>query len=546
MVQVWREMQWQTISTEQLLPGDLIWVKRSHAPTDAKAEAAATAAAAAGGARPGPKKPVTSSTPTDVVPCDCLLLKGSAVVNEATLTGESVPQMKDAIAVNPADMRPLDFEGQDRVHTLFSGTSLVSTISSAGAGVVEQQATGALAGIPLPKENGCLCYVLRTGFNSSQGELIQMIEYSTQKVSADSKETLMALGILLCFALVAAAYVFHKGMLKGDRTTHQLLLKCVIIITSVVPQQLPMQMALAVNTALMALMKKGVFCTEPYRVQFAGKVAHCLFDKTGTLTTDQLVPAGVLCADTTGTTEKLIAEANANNVDPKLQEVAKATTDAGMVIGACHALLYVEGPGMVGDPIELAGLAGVGWEYDHAKETARPGDLRVVSKAVTTLKAQLADGLNRITAASTAPKTLANGDAAPAPPPAPSQEDVAEMRKNLATLETKAAEVTAANAKCSVKSVKIVHRHHFSSKLQRMSVVCDVVGQNGGPSGACCLVKGSPEAVGALLAPGAKPDWYDNAYRLMVSVKVHAGPPACTCARDRTLLPIAYADVCIP
>ena len=57
--------------------------------------------------------------------------------------------------------------------------------------------------------------------------------------------------------------MFQKGLAKGDKTTHALLLKCVIIITSVVPQQLPMQMALAVNTALMALMKKGVFCTEP-------------------------------------------------------------------------------------------------------------------------------------------------------------------------------------------------------------------------------------------------------------------------------------------
>merc|ERR1719498_1836281 len=121
-----------------------------------------------------------------------------------------------------------------------------------------------------------------------------MIEFSQQKVGDDSKETLLALFILLVFALAASGFVFKRGLEKGDRTTHELLLKCVIIITSVVPRQLPMQMALAVNTALMSLFKTGIFCTEPYRVPFAGKVSHCLFDKTGTLTTDQLVPTGVI------------------------------------------------------------------------------------------------------------------------------------------------------------------------------------------------------------------------------------------------------------
>ena len=68
-------------------------------------------------------------------------------------------------------------------------------------------------------------------------------------------------------------------MEKGDRTTHELLLKAVIIVTSVVPRQLPVQMAMAVNTALMALVKNGILCTEPYRVPHAGKITHCLFDK---------------------------------------------------------------------------------------------------------------------------------------------------------------------------------------------------------------------------------------------------------------------------
>ena len=69
------------------------------------------------------------------------------------------------------------------------------------------------------------------------------------------RETGIALLILLVFALISAAYVMKVGLEKKEKTTHELLLKCVMIITSVIPQQFPMQMAVAVNVALMALMK---------------------------------------------------------------------------------------------------------------------------------------------------------------------------------------------------------------------------------------------------------------------------------------------------
>jgi cation-transporting ATPase 13A1 len=52
--------------------------------------------------------------------------------------------------------------GLHRVHTLFSGTSIVT--------VDTETAAEALPHVPAAPDGGAIAYVLRTGFSSSQGK----------------------------------------------------------------------------------------------------------------------------------------------------------------------------------------------------------------------------------------------------------------------------------------------------------------------------------------------------------------------------------------
>ncbi|KAL8021363.1 putative P-type ATPase, subfamily V, P-type ATPase, A domain superfamily, HAD superfamily [Plasmopara halstedii] len=431
-IYVYRKKTWKKLKSDLVVPGDIISIKRE-----------------------------TIGDQINMVPCDCLLLDGTAVLNEATLTGESVPQMKEAIGskMSREDLaEQLDMKSGHKVHVLFGGTTVMQADTSA-------EGNSGSVSIPHAPDHGCTAYVLRTGFSSSQGKLVRMIEFSSGKVTGSSWDAYGLAFLLLIFALLSSGYVLRHGIEQKGKITFELLLRCVLIITSVIPAELPMQTAMAVNSALLNLVKLSIFCTEPFRISLAGKVDICLFDKTGTLTTDQLTAVGVVCEDTTVPT----AATPKNNVLGHVPMIA-ANLDATLVLAGCQSLVQIDGK-MVGDPVEEASIRAIDFTYDAStrycqakKDLERAGERR------------WGQGIN--------------------------QKDV---------------------------FVQIMHRNHFVSKLQRMSVVAKVHLGNKGVR-VRSLVKGSPEAIEKLLRPDSIPVWFWPTYQNLAR-------------RGMRVLALAYKDI---
>lgn len=211
-----------------------------------------------------------------LVPCDAVLLSGTCVVNEAVLTGESVPKSKIGLMSDVTEEtlhNHLCISENNNLHKrnmVYGGTRIILHKS-------EMSPTG----MSTPPDHGCLAYVIRTGYYTSQGDMLRNMMYSSDRASANNSEAFSFIAILLVFALIAAGYVYRVGKQDERRNQWLLILHCIMIITNVVPPELPLELSYAVQNSLIALIKKGIYCTEPFRIPFGGRVKvldNCSFE----------------------------------------------------------------------------------------------------------------------------------------------------------------------------------------------------------------------------------------------------------------------------
>lgn len=109
-IQCKRDDKWSTVQTDELLPGDVVSVGKPRNNGQACVMVIEFFA-------------VRSQAETNI-PADILLVRGTCIVNEAMLSGESTPLLKESIALLDGDER-LDVDGVHKNAVVFSGTKLL-------------------------------------------------------------------------------------------------------------------------------------------------------------------------------------------------------------------------------------------------------------------------------------------------------------------------------------------------------------------------------------------------------------------------------------
>ena len=182
----------------------------------------------------------------DKIPADGQLLTARHLeINEASLTGESLPTTKDIKANNQVYM---------------------GTIVTSGSALIR---------------------ISGTGKNTKFGELAaSLTSIQEQKTPLEKKVTLLGRQ-LTTGALVITVIIFFLGLLQGRPLT-DLLLTSISLAVAAVPEGLPAAITIALAVGLQRMAKKKAILRKLGSIESLGNTTVIVTDKTGTLTENKM------------------------------------------------------------------------------------------------------------------------------------------------------------------------------------------------------------------------------------------------------------------
>ena len=193
----------------------------------------------------------------DSVPADARLIRSFGLrVQEASLTGESVPVLKNAnVVLDPGT--PLG----DRQNMVFMGTT-------AAAGKAD-------------------AVVIATGMDTELGRIAGMLR-RTQREPTPLQRRLNELGrLLIAVVLSIVTLIFVLHLLRGGAPLESFML-AVSLAVAAVPEGLPAVVTVALAIGLQRLVRRNALIRKLQGVETLGSVTVICSDKTGTLTRNEM------------------------------------------------------------------------------------------------------------------------------------------------------------------------------------------------------------------------------------------------------------------
>ncbi len=193
----------------------------------------------------------------DNVPADARLLSGFGVrIQEAALTGESVPVDKDAECLLN-ESAPLG----DRRNMVYMGTVTAAGKASA--------------------------IVVATGMDTELGHIAGMLQRSAPE-QTPLQRRLAELGKVLVFVCLVIVVIIFALQLARSGELLEMLLISVSLAVAAVPEGLPAVVTLTLALGLQRMVKRNALVRKLPSVETLGSVTVICSDKTGTLTRNEM------------------------------------------------------------------------------------------------------------------------------------------------------------------------------------------------------------------------------------------------------------------